>query len=94
MSNPNQFPDDEAALSRKPRRILVCVTGLSPQIVTETLYALCVKGADSWIPDEVHLVTTRRGAENARLTLLSDKPGWFHRFLLDWNLKGLTSSPA
>ena len=25
---------------RYPRRILLCVAGLSPQIVTETLYAL------------------------------------------------------
>ena len=30
--------------NRYPRRILLCVAGLSPQIVTETLYALTVTG--------------------------------------------------
>ena len=68
------------------KKILVCVTGLSPQIVTETLFALCVENDPPWIPDEVHLITTQRGAENARLMLLFDHPGWFHRLRRDWGL--------
>lgn len=63
------------------RRILLVVTGLTPQVVTETLYALAcapADGGEAWIPDEVHLVTTSTGAENARLTLLEGE-GWFHR---------------
>ena len=36
-----------------PRRILLAVTGLSPQIVTETLYALAVKGNPAWVPTEI-----------------------------------------
>jgi len=72
-----------------PRRVLVCVTGLSPQIVTETLYALCVQQPVPWVPHEVHLITTKRGAENARLALLSESPGWFHRFISDWQLSGI-----
>ena len=67
-------------------RILLAVSGLSPQIVTETVYALAVAQPTPWIPDEVHLVTTMRGAENARLRLLSAEPGWFARLLADWNL--------
>jgi CRISPR-associated protein (TIGR02584 family) len=71
------------------QKILVAVTGLSPQIVTETLYALAV-GADSpWIPDEIHLVTTGQGAMQARLNLLSERPGWFHRFCRDYDLHGI-----
>ncbi len=69
-----------------PRRILLCVTGLSPQIVTETLYALSVTQTPQWIPDEIRLITTQRGADNARLMLLSDNPGWFHRLCQDWRL--------
>ncbi len=69
-----------------PRRILLCATGLSPQIVTETLFALAVDSSAPWIPDEIRLVTTQRGSDNARLTLLSDSPGWFHRLCQDWNL--------
>jgi CRISPR-associated protein (TIGR02584 family) len=68
------------------KRILVCVTGLSPQVVTETLYALCVAQEEPWIPHEIRLITTQRGAENAQLMLLSKDPGWFHRLLKDWNL--------
>ena len=58
--------------SAYPRRILLAVTGLSPQIVTETLYALAVApepGARAFVPSEIHLVTTRSGAEKARLAL-------------------------
>jgi len=62
-----------------PRRILLVSTGLTPQVVTETLYGLAVATDPPWLPTEVHLVTTREGAERARLTLLSHDPGWFHR---------------
>ncbi|SBT04744.1 conserved hypothetical protein [Candidatus Accumulibacter aalborgensis] len=69
------------------RRILVAVTGLSPQIVTETLYALAVApSARRFVPTEIHLITTRTGAEKARLALLSDDPGWFHRLCRDYAL--------
>ena len=40
------------------RRILLAVTGLSPQVVTETLYALALEGGHERMPTEVHLVTT------------------------------------
>ncbi len=70
-----------------PRRILVAVTGLSPQIVTETLYALAVAPAQApFVPTEIHLITTRSGAEKARLALLSDEPGWFHHLCRDYAL--------
>lgn len=69
-----------------PRRMLLAVTGLSPQVVTETLYALAVAADMPFTPTEVHLITTVEGAERARLTLLSDDPGWFHRLRRDCNL--------
>ncbi len=65
-------------------RVLVCASGLSPQIVTETAYALAVR--EDWHPNEIHLITTREGAERARLTLLSDEPGWFHRLRREYQL--------
>lgn len=67
-------------------RILLCVAGLSPQIVTETLYALTVPGEPRFVPTEIHLLTTAEGAERARLTLLSEEPGWFHRLRRDYGL--------
>ena len=69
-----------------PRRILLCVSGLSPQIVTETLYALSVENEPRFVPTEIHLLTTAEGAQRARLTLLSDEPGWFHRLRRDYGL--------
>lgn len=71
------------------RKILLCVTGLSPQIVTETLYALAVARPEPWVPTEIRILTTKRGAENVRLMLLSDQPGWFHRLCKDWKLPSI-----
>lgn len=66
-----------------PRKILVAVSGMSPQIITETLYALHT--ARQWVPDEVHLVTTSEGRKNADLQLLHGD-GYFHRLLRDYRL--------
>ena len=55
------------ASAPSPHRILLAVTGLTPQIVTETLYALACREADPWVPHEIHLITTATGAESARL---------------------------
>ncbi|MFZ0257354.1 MAG: CRISPR-associated ring nuclease Csm6, partial [Gammaproteobacteria bacterium] len=80
----NQYQHTDAELF--PRRILLAVTGLSPQVVTETLYALAVKAERSLIPTEVQVITTADGADRARLTLLSDEPGWFQRLRRDFRL--------
>jgi CRISPR-associated protein (TIGR02584 family) len=72
-----------------PRRILLMVTGLTPQIVTETLYALAMRTEPPFVPTEMHLLTTVDGAERARLTLLSQDPGWFHRLCQDYGLSGI-----
>ena len=68
------------------RRIFVAVTGLSPQVVTETIYALAVQQSPAFVPTEVHLVTTREGAVRARLSLLSESPGGFHGLRKDYGL--------
>lgn len=72
-----------------PRRVLLAVAGLSPQIVTETLYALAGDAASAFIPTEVRLVTTSEGAHRAQLSLLSDDPGWFQRLLGDYRLPNI-----
>ena len=41
-----------------PRRVLLVVCGLSPQIVTETIYALAADPVQPFVPTEVHLITT------------------------------------
>ena len=75
-----------------PRRVLLAVTGLSPQVVTETLYALSVSREPAFVPTEIHLITTREGAQRAQLALLSDDPGWFHRLRADYGLPPIAFS--
>lgn len=72
-------------------RILLAVTGLTPQVVTETLYALAVRQDAPWVPTEIHLITTTTGAENARLNLLAGE-GWFHRLVRDYALPPIAFS--
>ncbi len=76
-----------------PRRILLAVTGLSPQVVTETLYVLAVRRAPPFVPTQIVLITTRTGAENARLNLLSEDPGWFYRLRADYDLPEISFLP-
>ncbi len=67
------------------RRVLLAVTGLSPQVVTETVFAL-TRTNPAAVPTEIHVITTAEGAERARLALLSSEPGWFHRLRRDMKL--------
>lgn len=74
------------------RNILLAVSGLSPQIITETLYGLAVSPAeesDRFIPDEVHVVTTAQGANRIKLLLLSEHQGWFHRMRDEFQLPSM-----
>ncbi|WP_305908205.1 CRISPR-associated ring nuclease Csm6 [Methylomarinum sp. Ch1-1] len=69
-------------METQTQTILLCVTGLTPQVVTETLYALHQAGAAQ--PDAIHILTTAEGAERARLTLINDR--WLSRFYTDYGL--------
>lgn len=75
----------EAPTVHYKKKILLAVTGLTPQVVTETLYALFREGKDAF-PTEIHLLSTSEGVERARLTLLSEEPGWYHRLCRDYGL--------
>ena len=43
------------------RRVLLCVTGLSPQVITETVFALLHDEREPFLPTEVQVVTTVKG---------------------------------
>ena len=43
MKNPSEYT----------KRILLAVSGLTPQIVTETIYALAMRVEDPFVPTEV-----------------------------------------
>lgn len=70
------------------RRILICVTGLTPQVVTETVYALAMR-RPRWLPNEVHVLTTVTGAAHARKLLLPDGKGHFTRFCDEYEISNI-----
>jgi CRISPR-associated protein (TIGR02584 family) len=77
----------ETTAAAYARRILLAVTGLSPQVVTETLYALFMRKTDAdarFLPTEIHLMTTQRGRQLARTSLLHPDGGQFHALLQDY----------
>ncbi len=53
-----------------PRRILLCACGITPQVVTESLYCLRVAAEERFAVNEVHIITTARGREAAEASLL------------------------
>ncbi|WP_072281735.1 CRISPR-associated ring nuclease Csm6 [Rappaport israeli] len=56
------------------RNILFLVTGMTPQIITETLWALaCDPDRETpWIPDEIHVLTTADGSDQIRARLFDE----------------------
>jgi CRISPR-associated protein (TIGR02584 family) len=68
-----------------PARHLLCITGLTPQVVTETLFALA-QDNPAELPTDIHLLSTTEGVERARLLLCSQEPGWFARLCRDYGL--------
>ncbi|MDM7986618.1 MAG: CRISPR-associated ring nuclease Csm6 [Smithella sp.] len=63
--------------------ILLAISGLSPQVVTETLYALHQDGIRV---DEIHVLTTRTGRDRVLASLLTPQDGSFHRYLNEYEI--------
>jgi CRISPR-associated protein (TIGR02584 family) len=74
-----------------PRRVLLAVTGLSPQVVTETLYGLCNATGETraFVPTEIQVITTTEGAERARLTLWTGPKAQFRAFCSSYGVEGI-----
>jgi CRISPR-associated protein Csx14 len=68
------------------RHILVAVAGQTPQIVTETLYALMVARRPQIPIAEIFIITTARGAQTARRALLDPDHGQFFAFCREYHL--------
>lgn len=72
---------------KKYREILVCVIGTTPQIITETLYALATKKEPVFI-DEIYVLTTLPGKQKIEETLIKEKI--LEQLIKDYNLPPLT----
>jgi CRISPR-associated protein (TIGR02584 family) len=66
------------------RHILLCVAGMTPQTVTETLYALTQLRGER--VDEVRVITTLRGGERLLTSLLAPGTGEFFNFCRDYRI--------
>jgi CRISPR-associated protein (TIGR02584 family) len=67
------------------KRILIAVCGLTPQVITETLYALHQQGR---MPDAIRLLTTRQGKAACNAHLVSPVDGAYYRLLDDYGIAG------
>lgn len=68
-----------------PYRILLTIAGGSPAIVTETLYALTQTTKESFIPTEIHIITTAGAYQRIVETLLG-KNGKVQQLCEDYGL--------
>lgn len=75
--------------SAYPKRILMAVTGKTPQVVTETLWALAIGSEVPFIPTEIRILTTEEGRRHAIQKLFGDGAGAFHTLCAEWGLHGI-----
>jgi len=66
------------------KNILLAVTGLSPQVITETLYALHQNNRKV---DSIHVITTRYGKERLYADLLAGKSGYYFQYLEEYGIE-------
>lgn len=66
------------------KNILLCVAGLTPQIITETLYALIHQRKER--VDEVRVITTLAGRDRIMQVLLDEEKGKFFEFCDDFKI--------
>ncbi|MBI9093241.1 MAG: TIGR02584 family CRISPR-associated protein [Desulfobacterium sp.] len=65
------------------KNILLAVVGLSPQVVTETLYAL---HQEQRKVHAIHIITTRNGKERVYSDLLGGEKGAYFRYLKEYGI--------
>lgn len=66
------------------KQILLCVAGLTPQIITETLYVLTQKRHQ--VIDEIRVITTLKGRDKILESLLLPEKGKFWQFCQDFSI--------
>jgi len=65
------------------KNILLAVTGLNPQVITETLYVLHQNNRNV---NAIHVITTRDGKEKIYAELLGERDGHYYRYLEEYNI--------
>ena len=65
------------------KHILLAVIGMTPQVITETLFAIHQQRRRI---DAIHVITTRHGKEAINANLLSLNGGQFYRYCQDYGI--------
>lgn len=65
------------------RNILISMIGLTPQILTEALYAFHIRGIEI---HEIHVITTKEGKNRILLHLIGNQDGQFYKFLDEYGI--------
>ena len=65
------------------KNILLAVSGLSPQVITETLYVLHQNGQSV---EAVHVITTREGKDKIFAELFAGGDGQYYRYLEEYGI--------
>lgn len=68
------------------RESLIAVVGLTPQVLTETLYSLTQIERPPVALNKIEVITTRPGRELIEKALLRPKGGQFHTFCRDYSI--------
>ncbi|QQS46603.1 MAG: TIGR02584 family CRISPR-associated protein [Acidobacteriota bacterium] len=74
--------------TNSPKQILLFVAGMTPQIITETLYALTQERGEC--VDEIRVITTLGGRDKLLKTLLDPEHGKFLDFCRDYGIDPAT----
>jgi CRISPR-associated protein (TIGR02584 family) len=78
--------------SRFRNRVMLALCGLSPQVVTETVYALAVERRPPFLPTRIEILTTAEGRQRALLQLLDPDRGAFPEFCREFDLAALAGA--
>ncbi len=69
----------------KPNNILFSILGISPQILTETLYAL-MQQSPPFMPNKIIVLTSSIGAKQCKRGLFQIEGGWFNKLCKTYQL--------
>lgn len=69
------------------KKILLAVCGKTPQIITETIYALWEQGD---LPTDIYIITTKAGKDAISSSLLHSDHGMFYKFCTEYNIDAST----
>lgn len=79
-------------MKKTSKNILFSILGTSPQILTETIFAL-TQSSPAFVPDKIVVLTTGVGADQCTKGLFGANGGWFKKLCEEYELQGIEFNP-